>query len=207
MRILITAGPTREPIDAVRVLSNRSSGRMGIALAADATARGHDVTLLLGQGATAVPADGLDPVWFDSTHDLATLLAAHAPACELLIMAAAVSDFIPERAAKGKLDRRDGVRSLSLSPAPDLLAGVAKRRRAGQRIVGFALEEADHLETRARDKLKRKGLDAIVANPLATMEAADISGLLIEAGGGIQTAPRHATKEEFATWLLNALLR
>ncbi len=176
---------------------------MGVAIAGEAASRGHDVTLLLGRGATATPEPGPALLAFDSTDELAGLLAEHFPQCDLLIMAAAVSDFLPKQTAPGKLDRRAG--PWPLIPASDLVAGLAGGRRAGQRIVGFALEEPALLEARARAKLLRKGLDAIVANPLATMESASVSGMLIEADGSLHTAPSEATKPLFARWLLDAL--
>jgi phosphopantothenoylcysteine decarboxylase/phosphopantothenate--cysteine ligase len=178
---------------------------MGVALAAESAARGHDVTLLLGQAVAAAPCCGVHCERFDSTRDLAGMLDTHFPACDLLIMAAAVSDFIPEEAAEGKLDRRKGPCSLALSPAPDLVAQLAAVRRPDQRIVGFALEAAEDLEARAVAKMRRKNLDAIVGNPLATMEGVRVSGLLAQADGSVRTAPPDATKPAFAAWLLDRL--
>lgn len=206
-RMLITAGPTHEPIDDVRYLANRSSGRMGLALAHAARAAGWNVTLLLGPTALTPSAD-VETIAFESTADLATLLDHHFPACDVLIMAAAVADYRPRRFDQRKLVRQDQPLVLELEPTPDLVAACADRKRPGQRIIGFALEESAALTQRARDKLRRKGLDAIVANPLATMGAADVTATLLTATGeivsppGSPTAPAPVTKDDFARWLI-----
>ncbi|MDP6312202.1 MAG: phosphopantothenoylcysteine decarboxylase [Phycisphaerales bacterium] len=207
MRILITAGPTREPLDAVRVLSNRSSGRMGISVALEAFRRGHEVTLLLGRGAMEPPSE-LERccIRFETTADLQHQLEDAFPKADLLIMAAAVADFIPETAAPGtKLSRHEGPIQLTLQPAPDLVAGVAASKRPDQRIVGFALEPAAELDTRARAKLVHKNLDAIVANPLETMDAECITATLIASDGKSTEAPVGMSKSAFAAWLLDRI--
>jgi phosphopantothenoylcysteine decarboxylase/phosphopantothenate--cysteine ligase len=205
MRILITAGPTREPLDAVRVLTNRSSGQLGIAVASEAMNRGHDTTLLLGHGAD-MPPQSLEGYCqrFDSTNDLCELLQDAFPRTDLLIMAAAVADFIPEQAPPGtKRSRHDGPINVTLHPAPDLVASLAKTKRPDQAIVGFALEPAATLRERATAKLSKKGLDAIVANPLDTMESTHITATLIWADGHTDTAPPDLPKKAFASWLLD----
>lgn len=204
MRILITAGPTREPIDAVRFISNRSSGAMGLALARAAAAAGHRVTLLLGpiQHPPALPPEiVVQP--FSSAADLEQRLAVEFPACDLLIMAAAVADFRPVEVHGGKTER-GGRLTIELAATPDLVAGCAARRRPGQRVVAFALEEPGSLESRAKAKMARKGVDAIVANPLATMDAATIQGTLYRADGTAST-PGAVSKEAFAKWLVAEL--
>ena len=154
MRVLLTAGPTREPIDDVRFISNRSSGQMGLALARAAADAGHDVTLLLGP--VLVPA-GLDDdpnlrvVRFSTTAELQTLLTEYFPACDVLVMAAAVADYRLAAPRTGKAPRSDGMR-LELEPTPDLVAGLAKSKRPDQRVIAFALEEAAVLEQRATEK-------------------------------------------------------
>ncbi len=202
-RLLITAGPTHEPIDAVRYLANRSSGRLGLALAAAAREAGWDVTLLLGPVATAPPA-GVTTQRFESTADLAARLEACFPECDVLIMAAAVADYRPRPVARGKLPREGAEVRLELEPTPDLVAACAARKRPGQRLIGFALEEAAELEVRAAEKLRRKGLDAIVANPLETMGAADIRAVVLTAGGErlIPAEGRPLDKAAFARWLI-----
>ena len=205
IKLLLTAGPTREPIDRVRYLSNRSSGRLGLAVASEALTRRWNVSLLLGKGAMDPPTPLAACCHrFDTTGDLEQLLAVHAPACDILIMAAAVADFIP-RCGDGhaKLSRHEGPVSLMLDPAPDLIAAVARASRADQTIIGFALEASDGLEAAARAKLERKGLDAIVANPLETMDAETISATFIQRRGTATTAPPDLPKSRFAKWLLD----
>jgi phosphopantothenoylcysteine decarboxylase/phosphopantothenate--cysteine ligase len=205
--MLITAGPTHEPIDGVRYIANRSSGRMGIALAEAARDAGWDVALLLGPVALEPPV-GVRTFLFETTADLGSLLEQLFPECGVLVMAAAVADYQPRRPSAGKLPRQDHALTLELEPTPDLVAACAARKREGQRIIGFALEEPGSLEERARDKLRRKGLDAIVANPLATMGAADVSATLFTASGEALTMPASqsdmpgATKPNFARWLI-----
>jgi phosphopantothenoylcysteine decarboxylase/phosphopantothenate--cysteine ligase len=205
--MLITAGPTHESIDAVRYIANRSSGRMGVALAKAARDAGWSVTLLLGPVALEPPA-GVHTFLFESTADLAALLEQYFPACNVLIMAAAVADYRPCRAGDSKWPRRDEPLMLELEPTPDLVAGCAARKRAGQHIIGFALEEPAVLEERARDKLRRKGLDAIIANPLTTMGASGVTATVFTATGlqiGMSTArdgPSSMAKSDFARRLI-----
>jgi len=206
MKILITAGPTREPIDAVRYISNRSSGRVGLALAAAAIEGGHDVTVLLGPGVADQKLRGRCDVYrFGSSAELQQLLDAHFGGCELLIMAAAVSDYRPAAVCGGKLPRQSGQRMrLDLEPTPDLVAQCAAAKRPGQRIIAFALEEADNLEVRAAEKLMRKGIDGIVANPLGTMESDSITAVYL-AGDGSRVAPGRMSKTVFAQWLIERI--
>ena len=207
MRILITAGPTREPIDAVRYLGNRSSGRMGVALAAAAREAGHTVRLLLGPVDSAVRSSVPPEVAveaFATTAELESALAAHFPEADLLVMAAAVADYRPASVVDGKLSRGDGLR-LELEATPDLVAACVASRRPGQRVVAFALEPAEGLVERAAAKLRRKGVDAIVANPLGTMENDAIDGVLLHADGR-DVRPGRCDKERFAAWLVAALM-
>jgi len=210
--ILVTAGPTQEPIDEVRYLGNRSSGRMGMAIAAAAAARCWPVTLLLGPVEAGVPQSDLPLASlhrFRSTADLAALLAEHWPAHDVLVMAAAVADYRVRGGPRaGKIRRSDGEGDapvLALEPTPDLLAAAAAGRRPDQRIVGFALEPADQLRASADAKLRRKGLDAIVANPLETIGAATVSATLIRADGTSEDAPPDLDKAAFAAWLLDLI--
>lgn len=207
-RILITAGPTHEPIDAVRYLANRSSGAMGVALAEAARDAGHDVTLLLGPVSLQTPT-GVVAFRFESTADLQNLLDAHFPACDVLIMAAAVADYRP-RPAPGaggrKIERRGEGLVLELESTPDLVARCAAAKRAEQVIVGFALEEPAALADRAKAKLSRKRLDAIIANPLRTMAAADIDATVYTAAGEAR-APGPMSKADFAKWVMGWLAR
>jgi phosphopantothenoylcysteine decarboxylase/phosphopantothenate--cysteine ligase len=161
--LLITAGPTREPIDAVRVLTNRSSGRMGVALALAARDLGAGVRLLAGAGVT--PPPGVASERFETAADLGALLDRRAPEADAVWHAAAVSDFRPTSVAAGKLDRRQGGLHLDLEAVPDLAAGMA-RRDGRPYLVIFAAERTADLEARARRKLSEKGADAVVANPI-----------------------------------------
>ena len=215
-RMLISAGPTHEPIDAVRYIGNRSSGRMGIALAEAARDAGWEVTLLLGPVALPPPLD-VRTYSFETAAELEALLAEHFPACDVLIMAAAVADYRPRAACVSKLPRTEGPLLLELEPTPDLVARCAARKRPDQRIIGFALEEPGVLAERAREKLRRKGLDAIVANPLSAMGATDVAATLFTADGRVIRMPEAAgapgragdsgfcaavSKEDFARWLM-----
>ena len=177
MRILITAGPTREYIDDVRFISNASSGRMGCALAEATAAAGHSVTLLLGHGATAAVAaefiDRITLVPFTSVDDLAASLRELFPACDALLMAAAVGDFRPEPRFAGKLPRAGGPIDIRLVPTRDVLAGVAATRRADQTVVAFAVEQGsiEQMEAKARNEMARKGAAIVVLNTPEAMAA------------------------------------
>ena len=214
MRILITAGPTWERIDAVRYIGNRSSGKLGVALSGAAAEAGHTVTLLAGPQVN-------EPVWpierrvrvhrFESCGDLQQLLGEHFVENDVLVMAAAVADYRPAQVIDGKRPRQsdagdDGGWNLRLEPTPDLVAQLAKAKRADQRIVGFALEEPAVLERRAKAKLVGKGVDAIVANPLETMGADEIQPVWIGADGS-REAPGRISKADFARWLRGKIER
>jgi phosphopantothenoylcysteine decarboxylase/phosphopantothenate--cysteine ligase len=163
--VLITAGGTREPIDPVRFIGNRSSGRMGIALAAAAAKRGASVTLIAANVALDAPA-GVRRIDVETTAELQQAAAAEFPASQVLLMAAAPADFRPEATAEGKLTR-DGALDLSLHPTEDILAGLVGGRAPGQTIVGFAAEHGGDAIARARAKLTRKGADLIVLNDVS----------------------------------------
>lgn len=210
-RVLITAGPTHEPIDAVRFLGNRSSGTLGVALALAAAERGHSVTLLLGPTAMGLTDTRVRLRRFRTAADLEALLKEEAPACDLLIMAAAVADYRPVTPpgldpATGKLRREDKRLTIELEPTADLLAGCAARRKPGQQIVGFALEPRERMLASARAKLERKKVDAIVANPLETMDAPTIEATLVRADGADERTDGPIDKARFADWLLDRLL-
>lgn len=206
-QVLITAGPTHEPIDAVRYLANRSSGRMGLALAAAALHRGWAVTVLLGPSVDSPLDPRLDVRRFRTSLDLQRLLDETFPACDVLIMAAAVADFRPAQPPQpGKLPRSHRGLTLQLEPTPDLLARCAEHRRTGQTLVGFALEPRDRLLADARAKLVRKGLDLIVANPLETMGSDIVEAVVLTAGGRESATPGPMPKSDFAPWLLDLIV-
>src|SRR5688572_11381267 len=170
-KVLITAGPTHEPIDQVRYVGNRSSGRMGIALAQAAIARGWPTTLALGPTELQPPnGSHLRTIRFQTAAQLEALLREQWPTHDVLLMAAAVADYRPAIPA-GSLKIKRGERPLTieLEPTPDLLLGLAEINRPGQLIIGFALEPQERLLESARRKLQSKRLHAIVANPLETM--------------------------------------
>jgi phosphopantothenoylcysteine decarboxylase / phosphopantothenate---cysteine ligase len=169
LRVLVTAGGTREPIDPVRFVGNRSSGRMGLALAAAARRRGADVTLIAAN--VALDADaGVKRIDIGSAAELSAALTEQFSKAQVLLMAAAPADFRPERVAEGKLKRKGSGLDLHLEPTQDILAGLAGQRGEGQTIVGFAAEHGVGGSGRARDKLVRKGADLIVLNDVSETE-------------------------------------
>lgn len=209
-RMLITSGPTHEPIDEVRYIANRSSGRTGAAIADEAVRAGWTVTLLLGPSAL-MPSDPMVTVHrFRTTDDLDRLLREHWPTHDVLVAAAAVADFRPRGSHRpsGKLPRTTEGLTLELESTPDLLAACARNRRSGQVIVGFSLEAPEQNLDGARKKLARKGIDAIVANPLGTMESETISATFMEAvGDEVRTVNTGGPipKGEFARWLIERI--
>jgi phosphopantothenoylcysteine decarboxylase/phosphopantothenate--cysteine ligase len=199
LRVLVTAGGTREPIDSVRFLGNRSSGRMGIALAAAAVRRGAEVTLVAANVALPEPA-GVRRVDVETAAELADACRAEFAGAQLLLMAAAPADFRASEPAEGKLRRSDGL-ELELEPTEDILAGLEKGE--GQTVVAFAAEHGEDVE-RARRKLADKGADLIVLNdvsdPEIGFESAENAVTVIEAAG--ETALRRAPKDEVAEQIL-----
>jgi len=165
LRVLVTAGGTREPIDSVRFLGNRSSGRMGVALAAAAKRRGADVTLIAANVALPEPP-GVRRIDVETTAQLAEATGSEFANAHVLLMAAAPADFRPAEIAPGKLRREDEL-ALRLQPTTDILGGLEAGK--GQTIVGFAAEHGPEVD-RARQKLTRKGLDLIVLNDISNPE-------------------------------------
>jgi phosphopantothenoylcysteine decarboxylase/phosphopantothenate--cysteine ligase len=170
MRLLVTAGPTREYIDTVRFITNASSGQMGCAVAAAGVAAGHDVNLLTGPLALSAPA-GCTVASFVSVTDLRRELESRFEACDALVMAAAVGDFRVEAPLAFKAGRRDGPITLRLVPTEDILAALTKRKRPDQVVVAFAVEEGtcEQMERKARGKMADKGADFIVINAPAAI--------------------------------------
>jgi phosphopantothenoylcysteine decarboxylase/phosphopantothenate--cysteine ligase len=160
--VLVTAGPTREQIDPVRFLSNYSSGKMGVAIAAAAWRRGADVTLVAGPLAVPVPV-GVTHVPVQSTSEMRDAVAAQLGSADVLVMAAAPADYQPTERASGKLKKTGGPRAVELRETPDILLSTKDARRPGTIVVGFALE-TDDLLANARRKLDGKGLDLVVLN-------------------------------------------
>jgi phosphopantothenoylcysteine decarboxylase/phosphopantothenate--cysteine ligase len=167
LKVLVTAGGTREAIDSVRYVGNRSSGRMGFALAEEAAARGADVTVVAANvGLARHPrVRYVDVV---SAQDLLAACEREFPAADVLLMAAAVADFRPARAAGTKLKKEGrAALELDLEPTPDVLSGLAAQRRPSQLLVGFAAEHGEGAIEHGRGKLERKGLDAVVVNDIS----------------------------------------
>jgi phosphopantothenoylcysteine decarboxylase/phosphopantothenate--cysteine ligase len=198
MRILVTAGPTREHIDDVRFITNASSGRMGCAVAAAAVAAGCDVTLLAGPVALRPPA-GCEVVPFVSVGDLKAALEARFAGCGALVMAAAVGDFRPERRIEGKLPRSGGPVVIRLVPTEDVVAAVARAKRPGQIVITFAVEAPPRAEAeaKARAEMAAKGADFVVVNTAAAM-GAEASEACILSGEGVVAGWQRRSKLHLA---------
>jgi phosphopantothenoylcysteine decarboxylase / phosphopantothenate---cysteine ligase len=180
MRILVTAGPTREPIDPVRYIGNRSSGKMGAALIRSAVAAGHHVTAILGPVTVAV-SEGSRRIDVETAAQMLDAVLREFPNHDALIMAAAVADYRPVAASAAKL-AREGGRTLELEPTADVIAAAGRIKRPDQRTVGFSLETT-HDPRRVLDKLRQKNLDLIVYNPVETISSDAIGATLFYAGG------------------------
>lgn len=164
LSVVVSAGGTREPIDAVRVIANRSSGKQGYAIAEEAAARGASVTLVSTVERPAPP--GVEVVRVETAAQMQDAMERIAPSCDIVVMAAAVADFRPVSVAVGKIKKHAGVPDIELEPTPDILAALGARKPAGQVLVGFAAE-TDDLAANAMSKLDRKRLDLIVANDVS----------------------------------------
>ena len=203
LRVLVTAGGTREPVDPVRFLGNRSSGRMGFALAAAAARRGADVTLIAANVSLPEPA-GVRRIDVETAAELDAAAKAEFPTCHVLVMAAAPADFRAAEVAPGKL-AREGSLELRLEPTEDILAGLAAGRGEAQTIVGFAAEHGEGGVERARAKLERKGADLIVLNDVSDaaigFESEENAVTLIDAAG--ETAVPRASKDSIADSILD----
>ncbi len=162
-KIVVTAGPTREPLDAVRFISNRSSGKMGYALAGEARRRGAEVVLISGPSALG-PPPGVDLIRVETAEEMRSAVLEEIKGARALVMAAAVADFAPASPSAAKLEK-SSVRSIQLKPAPDILAEVG-RMDERPLVVGFAAEAGDNVR-RAEDKLGKKGVDVIVFNDIS----------------------------------------
>jgi phosphopantothenoylcysteine decarboxylase/phosphopantothenate--cysteine ligase len=206
-RIVVTAGPTWEPIDAVRFVGNRSTGRMGFAVAREAFGRGADVTLVVGPG-TVEPPEGPRVVRVATANEMRMAVLKAAEDADAVIMAAAVADFRPREAAPGKLKKEEGPPRLELVPTPDILAELGQMK--GDRVlVGFAAETED-VETAGRTKLVAKGLDLLVANEVGregTGFGAESNHAAILSRTGDDEPLREWTKAELAAALCDRLTK
>lgn len=204
-RIVVTAGPTREAIDPVRYVGNRSSGRMGYEVAAAAWRRGADVLLVSGPSHLPVPT-GVEVRKIESAEEMRAAVAEALPSADVLVMAAAVADFRPSTAADQKIKKESGdVPRIVLEPTADVLKATREARRAGSVIVGFALETTDAVEN-GRRKLEGKGLDLLVVNdatePGAGFEVATNRVVLLQPGRPDEALPL-MTKAEVADRILD----
>lgn len=188
LKVLVTAGPTREHIDPVRYLSNESSGRMGFEIARAAAAAGHRVTLIAGPVHLETPA-GVERVDVVSALEMLAALEAHFPSSDALYMAAAVGDFRPKQRFEGKWKKKEeggDAPALELVENPDLLQTVA-RDKGDRKVIAFALETSDGPQ-RAAAKLVRKNADWIVLNGAGALNASDSSVTLLDASGALWSA-------------------
>jgi phosphopantothenoylcysteine decarboxylase/phosphopantothenate--cysteine ligase len=204
-RLLITSGPTHEPIDPVRYVGNRSTGKMGAALAAEALGRGAAVTVVLGPGAS-VPA-GVEVVPVQTAEEMRDAVLARFPDADAVVMAAAVADFRPKAFADQKLKKDAGVPELILEPTPDIL-GELGQRRTDQVLVGFAAETED-LERAGRRKLESKRLDLVVVNLVGregTGFGADTNEAMLLAAGGDDVPLRRWSKRELAAAVVDRIV-
>ena len=211
-RIVITAGGTREPLDPVRYIGNRSSGKQGLALALAASARGADVTLI-GANLEVHTPDAVHVEHVSTTLELRDAVSAAAAAADVVIMAAAVADYRPETVAAGKIKKetQGDVLQLTLVKNPDILRGLAESRRPGQVLVGFAAEtesDRDALLALGRGKILRKGADLLVLNTVGWTEGFATEGntvVIINAAGDI-VGEATGTKASVADRILDTLV-
>jgi len=191
MRILITAGGTREYIDPVRFISNASSGRMGYALAREALKAGHKVILVTTPTAQRPPS-GAKVMKIETAAQMFEAVKQHFEKCDCLIMAAAVADYTPFKQVKSKIKKTDKPLNIKLKPTTDILKWAGKNKKKNQVVVGFALEDRA-VRTRAEKKLKEKNLDMIITNTPAAI-GADKSTVQIRTSGSGWIKIENATK-------------
>jgi phosphopantothenoylcysteine decarboxylase / phosphopantothenate---cysteine ligase len=222
VKMLVTAGGTREPIDPVRFIGNRSSGKQGYAVARVAAQRGADVTLIAGQTAGLVDPAGVDVIRIGSAAQLRDAVSKHAPDAHVLVMAAAVADFRPTHVATSKIKKSHepghttDTPAIELTRTDDVLAGVVRARTDGQlpnmrAIVGFAAETGDangDVLFHARSKLQRKGCDLLVVNAVGDGKAFEVDnndGWLL-AGDGNEASLEHGSKTLMASRIVDAIV-
>ncbi len=204
-RVLVTAGGTREPIDAVRFVGNRSSGKQGNAVAAEAAARGAEVVLVTTVAERA-PA-GVRVVAVETAAEMAAAVQVEAPAADAVVMAAAVADFRPARPSGVKLKKSQGVPAIRLEPTCDILAGLGSAKTGGQVLVGFAAE-TDDLEANALAKMRAKNLDLIVANDVSKERVGfghDTNEVVMFTADGVRHHVPLTTKSEAARAVLDTV--
>jgi phosphopantothenoylcysteine decarboxylase / phosphopantothenate---cysteine ligase len=216
VKALVTAGGTREPIDPVRFIGNRSSGKQGYAVAAELARRGAMVTLVSAATATMANPPGAEVISVETAAEMAGAVLSRSSTADVVVMAAAVADFTPKLPADRKLKKADGPPEVVLEPTVDILARLGANRRAGQVLVGFAAETADsspdsdELRRYAEQKLATKGADLIVANDVSAPNAGfayDTNQVLIVGSAGQQIEVPLASKETVATAVVDAIAR
>jgi phosphopantothenoylcysteine decarboxylase/phosphopantothenate--cysteine ligase len=206
LHVLVTAGGTREPIDPVRFLSNRSSGKQGHAIADEAACRGAKVTLITTTDRPVTA--GADVVRVQTAAEMEQAVLSRSDSCDVVVMAAAVADFRPVQAAGEKIKKDEGVPQIVLEPTTDILAALGGRKRPGQTIVGFAAETND-VEANARAKLSRKAADLVVANDVSAPGAGfehDTNAVMIVSQTSTTTVAL-SDKREVARAVLNAVMQ
>ena len=206
--VLVSAGGTREPVDAVRFLGNRSSGRMGVAVAAEARRRGAQVTLLAANLAVPTP-DGVEVVQAPTAADLEREARNRSGAADVVVMAAAVADYRPAKPIEGKRGKTDDVWNLELEPTADVLAQLGEQERNGQVLVGFGAETGEAGLERKRRMLTDKNIDLVVYNDVATpgigFDAPENAVTLMTKGGERQL--EKASKGEIAAGIVDEVER
>ena len=207
MRFLITAGPTREPIDPVRYISNRSSGKMGYAIAEAALTEGHDVTLISGPAIVEPPRNAnLIPV--STSDEMFEAVHRHADECDICVLCAAVADYKPVNVSSTKIKKRGAKFSLELIPTRDILDSLGRRQDRQFVLVGFAAE-TDHVEENAAKKLRAKNCDIIVANDVSGADSgieSDVNEVTILFRDGEKTEISRALKKNIARDLVKIFL-
>lgn len=207
MKVLVTAGPTREPLDAVRYLTNRSSGKMGFAVAREAALRGAQVTLVAGPVSLGTPP-GVTRVDVTTAAEMESAVRERFPACDVLVMTAAVADYRAAQTVAGKRKKDGRGWAPELVPTPDILGGLKALRRAGQFLCGFAAETGD-LKAHALEKLRAKGLDLVAANDVSRSDLgfdSDRNALTLLRPDGSEERVPEASKESCAVALWDAIL-
>lgn len=207
VKVLVSAGGTREAIDPVRVITNRSSGKQGFAIAEVAVARGAAVTVVSTVEPRALR--GIEVLRVETAAEMERAMYSLAPACDVVVMAAAVADFRPKMVADSKLSKADGVPEIVLEQTPDILAGLARHRRPGQVLVGFAAEAGGDVAVKAAAKMAAKGVDVMVANDVLAPGAGfdhDTNEVVIVGSGGEQATVGLSSKQEVAAAVLDMVV-
>ena len=207
LRVVVTAGGTREPIDAVRVIANRSSGKQGYAIAEEAHKRGAVVTLISTVDRSTLP--GITVVDVETAEQMLNAVSRVAPVADVVVMTAAVADFRPVQHVTGKIKKDKGIPEITLEPTPDILAALGAQKPAHQVLVGFAAE-TDNVVDNARGKLQRKNLDLIVANDVSAPGVGfghNTNAVTIVGADGSQSDVELADKHTIATAVLDSVVK